>query len=158
MKHLIPIFIAASLALPVHAQQPSAATLLGSWSVDTSLLPMAQEARPKRVTITFSQTQPDRMTTRVEVVGAANEHFHAHGTSTMDGRPAPVEGNLEANAAAGMMLAPGLLVMQLARDGMPVSTRVYSAAPDGLTMVESVAYVGADGQPLVKTNHFSRIK
>lgn len=158
MKHLIPIFIAASLALQVHAQQPSPSTLLGSWSVDTSRLPMAQEARPKRVTITFSQPQPDRVTTRVEVVGAANEHYHAQGTGTLDGRPAPVEGNLEANAAAGMMPAPGVLVMQLARDGMPVSTRVYSASPDGLTMVESVAYVGADGQPLVKTNYFSRVR
>ncbi len=160
MKPIFALFLAASLTLPAFAQtqQLKPLTLMGAWAVDTSRLPMPPEARPKSVTITFSQPQAERVTARVEVVDAANGHLYALGTTSLDGKPAPVEGNLEASAAATLMPVPGVLVMQLARDGMPVSTRVYALSANGQTMVETVAYVGADGQPLVKTNHFSRLR
>jgi hypothetical protein len=50
------------------------------------------------------------------------------------------------------------MVMQFAKGGIPASKRVYTLAADGKTMIETAAYVGPDGKPLLRTNYFSRIK
>jgi hypothetical protein len=64
----------------------------------------------------------------------------------------------EADSVAVKLPAPNVMVMQLAKGGIPASTRVYTVAADGKTMIETAAYVGPDGKPLLRTNYFSRIK
>jgi hypothetical protein len=81
------------------------------------------------------------------------------GTSALDGTPGAVTGDLsEADSVAVKLPAPNVMVMQLAKGGIPASTRVYTVAADGKTMIETAAYVGPDGKPLLRTNYFSRIK
>jgi hypothetical protein len=48
--------------------------------------------------------------------------------------------------------------MQLGKNGNPASTRIYSVSEDGNSMVETVAYFSADGQPVLRKNYFSRVR
>jgi hypothetical protein len=80
-------------------------------------------------------------------------------TNALDGKPGAITGDrAEADAVAIKLPAPNVMVMQLAKGGIPASTRVYTVTPDGKTMVETAAYVGPDGKPLLRTNYFTRIK
>lgn len=160
MKVLASILLAAVLAhgVPARAGSPGKSPLVGTWAVDTSRLPMAADARPRSATITFENAGDGRWTTMVEVVDAAGGKRYARGTSDLDGTPAPVESNFEADVAATTMPQPNVLVMQLAQDGAPASTRIYAVAADGASMTETAAYFGTDGQPIMRTNHFMRVR
>lgn len=48
--------------------------------------------------------------------------------------------------------------MDLVKGGIPASTRVYTVAADGRTLTETVAYAGGNGFPMMRTNHFTRIR
>ncbi len=142
---------------PVQAQPAKASSLFGVWAVDVSRLPMPPQARPKSVTIAFTQAPNSGLTTRVDVTDASGAQTYAEGTSALDGTPAPVQGNLEANVAATTMPVLGVLVMQLGRGGTPASTRIYALADDGKSMIETSAYFGSDGRPILRTHYFSRV-
>lgn len=144
---------AASAAKPA-----SPSPLIGSWAVDVSRLPMPPDARPKSVTITFGTADKDKWTTQVDIVDAGGEKRHAEGSVPLDGTPSPVQGNLEADTSAVNMPVPNVLIMQLAKGGVPASTRVYSAAADGKSMVETVAHFEKDGRPVLRKNYFTRIR
>lgn len=157
------VFILAFLAVllfvaSAHAGQPLSSPLLGEWSVDLERLPMPPEARPKSVRVVFAQAEAGALSTRVEVVYGEDERMSALATTRLDGTPAPVTGSLEADETATTQPAPNVLVMQLARGGIPASTRVFTVSADGGTMTETVAYVGADGHPFMRTNHFTRVR
>jgi hypothetical protein len=152
--------LAALLALslnPAIAQEAARSPLLGSWSVDLSRLPIPAPMRPRSVTIRFADAGPSRLATTVDVVDPAGQLLRAEGVNTLDGTPAPVSGNLEADLGAFTQPVPGVLVMQLARGGQPASTRIYTVSADGQTMTETVAYFNDAGQPALRANHFSRI-
>lgn len=155
---------AALLALVVLSGSPSSAKsfrpslLVGAWAVDVSRLPMPPEARPKSVTITFGYAGANKWSTQVEIVDAKGGKTHAEGVVPLDGTPTPVEGNLEADLSAVKMPTPDVLVMQLAKGGVPASTRIYAVSGSGKTMVETVAYFGQDGKPVMRTNYFTRIR
>jgi hypothetical protein len=134
------------------------ADLLGSWTVDTSRLPIPAEARPKSVTITFSDEGADRLRTRVEVIDPAGARLEAEGVTPLDGSPTPVTSNFEADVSATTMPRPDVLIMQLAKNGSPASTRIYSVGVDGRTMIETVAYFRPDGQPVLRKNYFARLR
>lgn len=119
-------------------------------------MPIPAEARPRSVTIVFQDLEGGRLGTTVEVVDANGTPMLAEATTSLDGKPAPVSGNLEADASATTMPAENVLVMQLATGGVPASTRVYVVSNDGESMVETSAYVGGDGQPVLRTNYFKR--
>jgi hypothetical protein len=152
------------LACAVFAQSALAAepkkniALVGSWAVDTSRLPMPPNARPKSVTITFSEEGTDRLKTRVEVVDPAGARLDAEGVTPLDGSPTPVKSNFEADVSATTMPRPEVLIMQLAKNGSPASTRIYAVSADGNSMIETVAYFRPDGQPALRKNHFSRVR
>lgn len=160
MRNPIALIALAALLMssPAYAQKDRQSPLLGEWSVDVSRLPIPPQARPKSVTITFSRTQVGALMTQVEVIDSTGGRAFAEGTSTPDGKPVSVRGNLEADMAAAMMPAPDVLVMQLSRGGMPASTRVYSVAEGGKSMVETVAYFDNEGRPALRTNYFDRVK
>jgi hypothetical protein len=158
MKRLvIALITASSLASIGHAADvKTSSSLLGSWAVDTSRLPMAPAARPKSVTITFTDEGSDRLRTKVEVVDPAGNRLEAEGVTPLDGRPTPVKSNFEADVSATTMPRPEVLIMQLGKNGSPASTRIYSVGIDGNSMVETVAYFSQDGQPVLRKNYFAR--
>jgi hypothetical protein len=160
MKPLAVVLLASALAfMGVAVAEPiTGSPLLGSWAVDISRLPMPPQARPRSVTITFSGERDGRLGTRVEVVDPNGERLHAEGVTPLDGVPTPVTSSFEADVSATTMPAPEVLVMQLAKDGVPASTRIYTVAADGKSMTETVAYFGQDGQPVLRKNFFSRIQ
>jgi hypothetical protein len=149
----------AAIAQGAVAAEPKAATsLFGSWAVDTSRLPMAPNARPKSVTITFSGDGVDRLRTKVEVIDPTGARLEADGVTPLDGSPTPVKSNFEADVSATTMPRSEVLIMQLAKNGNPASTRIYAVSADGKSMIETVAYFGADGQPVLRKNYFSRVR
>lgn len=160
MKIALPLLMTAALALGAMAQaEPSASSpLAGTWTVDVSRLPIPPEARPQQVTIRFAEVGAGQWSTTVDVVDAGGGKHHAAGTYTLDGTPSPVAGNLEADVGAAVMPVPGVLVMQLARGGVPASTRIYAAAADGKSMIETATYFSNDGRPVFRTNYFSRVQ
>lgn len=160
MKFLSSILVAISLAQAGAAcSEPTATSALaGKWAVDISRLQMPAEVRPKSVTVTFAELAGGRLFTRVEVVDAAGAVSYAESVAELNGSPVAVKGNLEADTAAAAMPAPGVLVMQLARAGVPGSTRIYTVATDRKSMVETAANFGNDGRPFMRTNYFRRVQ
>jgi hypothetical protein len=152
---LLVVAIAQSVwAADANPQTP----LIGSWSVDTSRLPMAPAARPKSVTITFSESGSDRLMTKVEVVDPAGNRLEAEGVTLLDGTPTPVKSNFEADISATIMPRPDMLIMQLGKNGIPASTRIYAVQPDSASMIETVAYFDPAGRPVLRNNYFSRVR
>ena len=158
---LIPIVILAAAAFTQNAlgaEAKSNTTLVGAWAVDTSRLPMAPSARPKSVTITFSDAGAERIRTKVEVIDPAGGRLDADGVTPLDGSPTPVTPNFESDMSSTLMPRPEVLIMQLAKNGSPASTRIYAVNADGKTMVETVAYFSAEGKPMLRKNYFSRVR
>ena len=147
----------AQSAAASDAPKPNA-SLIGSWAVDTSRLTMPAAARPKSVTITFSAEGTERLRTKVEVVDPAGNRLEADGVTPLDGAPTQVKSNFEADVSATTMPRPDVLIMQLGKNGIPASTRIYTVAADGATMIETVAHFGPNGQPVLRKNYFSRVQ
>jgi hypothetical protein len=158
---LIPaiLLLIATLAQSVSAADAKLNTrLIGSWSVDTSRLPMAPAARPKSVMITFSESGSEQVKIKVEVVDPAGNRMEAEGVTPLDGTPTPVKSNFEADISATIMPRPDVLIMQLGKNGIPASTRIYAVQPDGASMIETVAYFDSSGRPVLRKNYFSRVR
>ncbi|MEH0168469.1 hypothetical protein ABT392_05535 [Paucibacter sp. JuS9] len=156
---LTTLLFIATLAQSVSAADAKLDTpLIGSWSVDTSRLPMAPAARPKSVMITFSESGSEQVKMKVEVVDPAGNRMEAEGITPLDGTPTPVKSNFEADISATLMPRPDVLIMQLGKNGIPASTRIYAVQADSASMIETVAYFGADGRPVLRKNYFSRVR
>lgn len=76
--------------------------------------------------------QPGR---RFDIVDASGVASHAASTAGPDGRRAPIKDSLEADTVALKLPAPNVLVMDLVKGGVPASTRVYTVAADGKTLI-----------------------
>jgi hypothetical protein len=149
---------AAWLQTAAAAEAKPSSPLMGAWAVDTARLPMALDARPRSVTITFSEVGAERLRMRVEIVDAAGATLEADGVTPLDGSPTPVEANFEADVAATTMPRVDLLILQIGKGGVPASTRIYAVQPDGESMVETVAHFTREGQPVLRENYFSRVR
>ncbi|WP_018973602.1 hypothetical protein [Rudaea cellulosilytica] len=164
MKTLFAILLAAgamqsapALAESSRAKAPAPSPLLGSWAVDISRLPMPQEARPQSVTITFADAGGAKWKVNVDIVDAGGTKINAYGTYALDGTAAPGQGStIEADTGAIKMPAPNVLVMGLGKGGMPASTRVYTVAADGRSMIETA--VSFDNVPVMRTFYFTRVR
>jgi hypothetical protein len=155
----VVLFATATLVQGSIAAEPKVSTaLVGSWAVDISRLPLPPGARPKSVTITFSDEGIDRLRTKVEVIDPAGARLEAEGVTPLDGSPTPVTSNFEADVSATTMPRPEVLIMQLAKNGNPASTRIYAVSADGKTMIETVAYFRPEGQPALRKNYFARVR
>jgi hypothetical protein len=152
------LLIGAVAGAPAHARPSADSRLLGSWAVDVSRLPMPPQARPKGVTITFSDAGQGKLAMEVDIVDAGGTRIHSSSIATLDGSGVRVDGSPEADLAAMTLPQPHVLVVALGKDGIPASTRVYAAAADGGTMVETAVYFGRDGQPIMRTNYFTRAR
>ena len=142
----------ATAATPVASR---ASPLVGSWALDVSRLPAAEQ--PGRVTITFRKAPDGKWTTLVEIVAPDGATRHAESTAATDGVPVPVAGTMDfIDTVALRQPAPGTLVMTLGKNGSPVSTRVYTVAKDRKSMTETIVWAGG-GLPKLETTHFTRI-
>jgi len=160
MKMLFAILLIAAALLGTQglARPSPASPLVGRWAVDVSRLPMEPQARPKSVTITFSDAGGGKWTTHVDIVDAGGAETRAVSTAALDGAATSVQGSNEADTAAFKMPEPNVLVMALGKGGVPASTRVYAVAADGKSLVETAVYFGANGLPVMRTNYFNRVK
>ncbi len=139
----------------VQVEVSSQSPLFGSWSLDTGRIPA--EERPQRVTIDFSVSPDRKWTTHVEIVHPDGSIRRAESTAALDGVPVPVTGNMQfVDSVSLRQPAPGTLGMSLAKDGAPVSTRVYTVAKDRQSMTETIIWAG-EGVPKLPTTHFNRI-
>lgn len=159
MRAIFPLAAAALLcAAPASAQSAAPSPLLGSWAVDISRLPIPPEARPKSVTISFSDVGGGKWRTNVDIVAPDGSASHAVSTYTLDGAPAAVTDSPEADMVGMRAPTPDVLVMVLSKGGIPGSTRVYSLTPDRNAMIETAAYFTDDGKPVMRTNYFTRVR
>jgi hypothetical protein len=140
------------------AKEPARPPLLGRWAVDVSQLPMPAEARPRSVTIAFSDAGDKKWTTEVTIVDASGSTSTSRVTHPIDGTPTPVVGSDEADSTAVLVPRPDVLVMALSKGGVPGSVRVYTIGPDGNTSVETVVYAQGAGVQAIRTNRFTRIR
>lgn len=157
MKALLGTLLLAVAVPATPASAASASPLLGSWAVDLSRLPMPPEARPKSVTITYSDAGGGKWRADVDVLRPDGSKDHAESVYPLDGTPVPVAGNFEADTTAARLPEANVMIMALAKGGVPASTRIYAVAPDGKTMTETAVYF-RDGKPVMRTNHFVRVK
>ena len=139
------VYSAASKQLP----------LVGSWSLDASLMP--ENERPQRVTMTFGASQDGKWTTRVEIVAPDGSVKHSESTAALDGVPVPITGNMDfIDSVALRQPAPDTLVMTLGKAGSRVSTRVYTVAKDMKSMTETIVW-SADSRQKLETTRFDRV-
>ena len=139
------VYSAASQQLP----------LVGSWSLDASLMP--EKERPQRVTMTFRPSQDGKWTTRVEIVAPDGSSRHSESTAALDGVPVPITGNMDfIDTVALRQPAPDTLVMTLGKAGTRVSTRVYTVAKDLKSMTETIVW-SSDNRQKLETTRFNRI-
>jgi hypothetical protein len=140
------------------AKSPMPSPLLGTWAVDVSRMPMPPEQRPKSVTFTYSDAGDGRWTTQVDIVAPDGTATHGSATYLTDGKPAPVRGSPEADTTAVTMPRPDVLIMALSKGGVPGSIRIMAVAPDGKSYTETATYFDRDGNPVMRTNRFDRIR
>lgn len=130
--------------------------LVGKWSLDVTRIPV--EERPRSVTMEFRISTDRKWTTVVDIVGPDGSSQHAESTAAADGNPVPIKGNLQsADTGSLRQPAPNTLVMTLGKNGIPVSTRVYTVSRDQKSMTETIIW--ASGSiPKLETTYFTRIR
>lgn len=142
-------------AAPVEAASVEQSPLVGRWSLDVERIPA--EERPHQVTIDFRVSPNNDWTTRVVIVGADGATRYAESTAAPNGVAVPVTGNMGfIDTGSLRQPSPDTLVMTLAKDGSPVSTRVYTVAKDGMSMTETIIWA-VDGVPKLETTYFEKI-
>lgn len=145
-------------ALLLHAAPAFAASpLVGRWALDIASLPMPPEARPKRVTLTFAQPDSSTWQTDIEIVAPDGGRMDSAATLALDGAPGQVTGSYWADVGTAKMPAPNVVVVQLAYQGTPSATRIYSVDAAGTTLTEPKAFFSKDGQPMLQTTTFKPI-
>jgi len=80
-------------------------------------------------------------------------------TVPLDGSTVPIEGDrLEADAIAVKRPTADVLTMALAKNGVPVSTRIYAVMPEDDQLIETAVHFGADGRAVMRTFRFDRVR
>lgn len=135
----------------------AASPVVGRWALDIASLPMPPDARPKSVTLTFAQPDSGTWQTDIEIVAPDGGRMDAAATLPLDGTPGKVTGSYWADVGTAKMPAPNVVVVQLAYQGTPSSTRIYSVSDDGATLTETKAFFSKDSQPMLQTTTFKRL-
>lgn len=145
----------AALPQTTQAAVPGQLPLVGSWSLDVTRIP--PEERPRSVTLDFRLSGDQKWTGRSEIVAADGSHQHAEATAAADGVPVPVTGNMTfADMVSLRQPAPNTLVLTFTKEGVPVSTRVYTVEDDRKFMKETIVWAG-DITPRMVTTYYNRV-
>jgi len=148
--------VAGGAAHGAGAVKPSEPSLLGTWSLDTSRMPLPPEQRPKSVRFAFSEAGAGKLSVHVDIVYAPGSEIHSASLAPLDGGAVAVENSPEADHVTLRRPTPGVLVMALQKNGVLVSTRIYSVAPDNRTLIETNVHPGEKGDLVMRTNYFQR--
>ena len=119
---------------------------------------MPPDQRPRSVTFTFGDVGGDKLAVKVDIVYSPGQEVHSTSTVTFDGTPAAVENSPEADHVSVKRPTPYVLVMGLQKEGVLVSTRIYSVTPDGSNLVETNVHPGDKDSLVMKTNYFKRLR
>lgn len=131
---------------------------LGRWQLDLSRMPATYGPPPERVVYRFEQVAGGEWRTTVDITGRDHSVRHMAVRYRPDGTAARGEGETsEADSAAILLPAPNVLVMNLARNKMPASVRVYTLSADGKEMTEAAADLDGSGEPFIRTFRFKRL-
>jgi hypothetical protein len=145
---------AAAQASPASAAD-TASPILGLWKLDLASLPA--EGRPGGVTAEFVSAGTDSWHTTYLITAKDGNVRRMTSRERLDGQAVPIEGDrIEADSVAMTTPSPGVLVMNLSKDGQPRSVRVYTVSADGSAMTENAALVGEDGKPVIRTFRWVR--
>lgn len=143
---------------PAQAEQVATSDQLpvvGRWSLDTSRLPA--EGRPRSVTLDFRVSADEIWTGQSDIVAADGTRQHALAIAAADGVPVPLTGNMTfADMVSMRQPAPNTVVLTFTKDGVPVSTRVYTVEDDRKSMKETIIWAG-DINPRTVTTYFNRV-
>jgi hypothetical protein len=152
------LIIALLSAVGALAGAPAGSPLVGRWVLEVDKLTMPPEARPKSVTLEFSEAADGKWTSHVQIVDRAGHELHSQSTLSLDGTPGMSSGTYWVDVCAATMPASDVLVMQFAYQGVPASTRVYSVDKGGRTLTETEAFFKKDGTPVLRIAYFSRAR
>lgn len=165
MSTLIQVAAVAALAAtPAVAREPShrphkAEPLIGTWQLDLDSMGIPAAMRPLSVTVTFSAPDTETWRTAVHIIAPDNSVRHMESLAPRTGRSVPIIGDqMEADSIAVTIPSTRVLIMGLAKDGRPGSTRVYTVSADGRTMTEAASNVGDDGKPFIRTFQYRRAR
>lgn len=159
MKALLATLVVAGAAIISPSVQASpTAPLLGSWALDVERSEIPPEARPKSVTITYSDVGRGNLRSNVDIVGANGHKISAVGIYPLSGAIAPSTGYPNVDTVAAKLPAPNVMVMAFYKEGMPRTTRTYTAAAGGQTMTETIVWLNINGKPEITTNRFKRVR
>jgi len=147
--------VAALLNAVALAASPASSPLVGRWVLEVDSLPMPPAARPKHVSVDFSNAADGTWVTRVDIIEQSGNAMYSQSTLSLDGTPGTAQGTYWLDVVAAKMPAPNVLVMQFVYEGVPRSTRVYSVSEDGQQLTETEAYF-KDGTPMMRTALFKR--
>lgn len=151
------LVMGAALASPASAE-PASSPLLGSWALDVDRSEIPLEARPRSVTITYSDAGEGTWRSNVDIVGRDGHNINAVGTYPLNGAAAPSTGYANVDTVAAKLAADNVMVMAFYKAGMPRTTRTYTVAGDGKTMTETIVWLNINGKPEITTNWFNRVK
>ena len=158
MKRMFGILIASAAVTSASAQAPETSPLLGSWALDVERSEIPVAARPKGVTITYSDAGAGKWRSNVDIVGGDGRKISAAGTYPLDGTAAPSQGYANVDTVAASVPTPSVMVMAFYKEGMPRNTRTYTVAADGRTMTETIVWLNLNGKPEITTNRFTRVQ
>lgn len=145
----------AALPQAVEVTAPDQLPLVGRWSLDTARVPA--EERPSSVILDFRVSGDHKWTGRSDIIAANGYRQHAEATAAADGVPVPVTGNMTfADMVSLRQPAPNTLVLTFTKEGVPVSTRVYTVEDDRRSMKETIIWAG-DITPRMVTTYFNRV-
>lgn len=146
---------AATRTESAKAPEPS---LLGTWSLDTSRMPLPPDQRPKSVRFAFADAGGGNLSIHVDIVYSPGSEVHSTSLASVDGSAAVVENSPEADHVTLRRPTPGVLVMALQKQGVLVSTRIYTVTPDNRGLVETNVHPGEKGDVVMRTNYFDRVR
>lgn len=158
MKRMFGILIASAALTSASAQAPETSPLLGSWALEVERSEIPVAARPKGVTITYSDAGAGKWRSNVDIVGGDGRKISAAGTYPLDGTAAPSQGYANVDTVAASVPTPSVMVMAFYKEGMPRNTRTYTVAADGKTMTETIVWLNLNGKPEITTNRFNRVR
>lgn len=134
---------------------PAPLPIVGRWSLDTARLPA--DERPRSVILDFRVSADRKWMGRSEIVAADGTRQHAETIAAADGVPVAVTGNMTfADRVSLRQPAPDTLVLTFTKQGVPISTRVYTVEADRQSMKETIIWAG-DVTPRMVTTYFNRV-
>lgn len=131
----------------------------GRWELDLARMPDTYGPPPKQVVYDFQEVGAGQWRTTIDITAPDGSVRHSVVTYRPDGTTARGQGDtIEADSAAVIAPIPNVLVMNLAKNKLPRSVRVYTLSASGNEMTESAAAVNDAGDPYIRNFHFRRLR